>query len=156
MTVGWGDDLGNWDWHIYMIDTAYAVDNCWEPDVKSGLIGKHPDAGKDWGQEEKGVTQDEMVGWHHGLNGHGFEQTLRDSGGQGSLAYCSPWGCKELDTSEQQESSILDLAHERVHLTLSQPPWTVSHQAPLSMGFPRQEYWWVAISFSRGAFQPRD
>ena len=87
------------------------------------------------------MTQDEMVGWHHGLNGHGFEQTLRDSGGQGSLAYCSPWGCKELDTSEQQESNTLDLAYERVHLTLSQPPWTVSHQAPLSMGFPRQEYW---------------
>ena len=53
----------------------------WPPDVKSQLIGKDPDAGKDWGQEEKKMTEDEMVGWHHQLNGHGFEQTLRDSEG---------------------------------------------------------------------------
>ena len=61
----------------------------WPPDAKSWLIGKDPDAGKDWGQEEKGMTEDEMVGWHHGLNGHEFEQTLGDSEGQGSLACCS-------------------------------------------------------------------
>ena len=85
------------------------------------------------------MTHDEVAGWHHGLNGHEFEQTLRDSGGQGNLAYCSPWGCKELDTTEQQESGTLDLAHKRACLTLLQPPWTVSHQAALSMGFPRQE-----------------
>ena len=66
----------------------------------------------------EGETHDEMAGWHHGLNGHEFEQTLRDSGGQGNLAYCSPWGCKELDTTEQQESSTLDLAHKRACLTL--------------------------------------
>ena len=64
------------------------------PDAKSQLIGKDPDAGKDWGQE-KGVTENEMVGWHHRPNGHEFEQTLGDSDGQGSLACCSPWGCKE-------------------------------------------------------------
>ena len=86
------------------------------------------------------MTQDEMVGWHDGLNGHELEQTPGDSGGQGSLAYCSPQGCKELDTTEQQESSTLDLAHNGARLTLLQPPLTVSHLSPLSMGFPRQEY----------------
>ena len=66
--------------------------------MKSQLIGKDPDAGKDGGQE-KGTTEDEMVGWHHRLDGHEFEQTLRDSGGQRSLGCCSPWGHKEWDTT---------------------------------------------------------
>ena len=70
----------------------------WPPDAKSQLIGKAPDAGKDWGQEQKGVTMDEMVGWHHQLNEHEFEQTLGDSVEQGSLVCCSPWGHKESDT----------------------------------------------------------
>ena len=69
----------------------------WPADVKSWLIGKDPDAGKDWGQEVKGMTEDEMVGWHHWLNGHELEQTPRDSEGQGSLECCSPCGHKELD-----------------------------------------------------------
>ena len=60
----------------------------WPPHAKSWLIGKDPDAGKDWGQEEKGATEDEMVGWHHWLNGHVFEQTLGNGEGQGSLACC--------------------------------------------------------------------
>ena len=59
--------------------------------MKSQLIGKYPDSGKDCGQEEKGLTEDEMVGWHHQLNGHEFAQTLGDSEGQGSLVCCSPW-----------------------------------------------------------------
>ena len=67
------------------------------PDEKSCLIGKDPDAEKDWGQEEKGVTEDEMAGWHHWLNGCEFKQG--DSEGQGSLVCCSPWGYKELDTT---------------------------------------------------------
>ena len=71
----------------------------WPPDTKSWLIGKDPDAGKDWGQEEKGTTEDKLVGWHHRHNGHEFEQTLEDSEGQGSLAYCSPWNHKESDTT---------------------------------------------------------
>ena len=66
-------------------------------DGKSWLTGKEPDAGKDWGQEEKGMTEDEIVRWHHWLNGHEFEQTLRDSEGQKSLTCCSSWGCKESD-----------------------------------------------------------
>ena len=68
--------------------------------MKSLLIGKDSDAGKDWRKEEKGMTEDEMVGWHHQLNGHEFEQTPGDSEGQGSLVCCSPWGCKEPDTTE--------------------------------------------------------
>ena len=71
----------------------------WPPDAKSQLIGKDTDAGKDWGQEEKGAAEDNMVGWYHRLNGHEFEQTLGDSERQGSLACCSPWGRKELDTT---------------------------------------------------------
>ena len=67
------------------------------PCMKSQLIGKEPDAEKDWGQE-KWTTEVEMVGWHNRLNRHEFEQTPGDSDGHGSLACCSPWGCKELDT----------------------------------------------------------
>ena len=64
----------------------------WPPDAKSWLIGKDPDAGKDWGREEKGMTEDEMVGWHHRLNGHGFEWTPGVGDGQGGLACCGSWG----------------------------------------------------------------
>ena len=72
----------------------------WPPDVKSWLTGKDPDAEKDWGQE-KGMTEDEMVGWHYQLNGHGFRWTPRVGVGQGGLACCSSWGRKELDTTER-------------------------------------------------------
>ena len=64
----------------------------WPPDVKSWLIGNDPDAGKDWGQEEKGTTEDEMVGWHHRLDEHGFGWTLGVGDGQGGLACCDSWG----------------------------------------------------------------
>ena len=67
--------------------------------MKSQLFGKNPDAGKDR-EHEKRVTEDEMVGWHHQLNGHEFEQTLEDSEGQGTLACCSSWGHKESDMTE--------------------------------------------------------
>ena len=66
----------------------------WPPNVKSQLIGKDPDAGKDWRQEEKEVTEDEMFRWRHQLNAHEFEQTSRDTEGQRSLVYCSPWVAK--------------------------------------------------------------
>ena len=69
--------------------------------MKSRLIRKDPDAGKDGGQEEKGMTEDEMVGWHHQLNGHGFGWTPGVDDGRGDLVYCGSWGCKESDTSEQ-------------------------------------------------------
>ena len=73
----------------------------WPRDVKSWLIWKDPDAGKDWGQEEKGTTKGEMVGWHYQLNGHGFGWTPGVCDGQGGLACCSPWGRKESDMTEQ-------------------------------------------------------
>ena len=72
----------------------------WPPDTKNWLIGKDPDAGKDWRQQEKGTTENEMVEWHHWLHGHEFEQVLGDGDGQESLMCCSPWGHKELDTTE--------------------------------------------------------
>ena len=72
----------------------------WPPDAKNWLTGKDPDAGKDWRQEEKGMTEDEMVGWHHWLNGHEFEQALGIGDGQGSRVCCSPWGRKESDMTE--------------------------------------------------------
>ena len=72
----------------------------WQPDAKSQLIGKVPDAWKDWGQKEKGEKDDEMVGWHHWLNRHEVEQTPGDSEGQGSLLWCSPWDHKESDITK--------------------------------------------------------
>ena len=71
------------------------------PYAKSWLIGKDPDAGKDWGQEEKGTTEDKMVGWHHRLNGHGFGWTPGVGDGQGGLVCCSAWDHKESDTTER-------------------------------------------------------
>ena len=71
----------------------------WPPNAKSQLTGKDLDAGKDSRQEEKGATEDEMVGWHRRFNGHEFEQTLGDGEGHGSLTRCSPWGRKELDVT---------------------------------------------------------
>ena len=73
----------------------------WPPDEKNWLIWKDPDAGKDWGREEKGTTEDEMVGWHHRLSGHEFGQTPGVGGGQGGLACWDSWGRKELDTTER-------------------------------------------------------
>ena len=73
----------------------------WPPDAKCWLIWKDPDAGKDWGQEEKGTTEEEIVGWHHRLDGHGFGWTPGVGDGQGGLACCNSWGSKELDTTEE-------------------------------------------------------
>ena len=86
---------GNQPWmFIGMTDAEAGAPIHWPPDVKSWLIGKDPDSGKDWRQKEKGMTEGEMVGWHHWLNGHEFEQAPGDGEGQGSLVCCSPWGHK--------------------------------------------------------------
>ena len=90
---------GNQPW-IFSGRTEAKAPILWPPDAKSLLIGKDPDAGKDWRQEEKGTTEDEMVGWHCWLNGYAFEQSPEDSEGQGSLACWSPQGCKEMDMTE--------------------------------------------------------
>ena len=73
----------------------------WPPYAKSWLIGKDSDAGRDWGQEKKGMTEDEMAGWHHWLNGRESEWTPGDGDGQGGLACWDSWGCKESDTTER-------------------------------------------------------
>ena len=73
----------------------------WPPDAKNRLIGKDPDAGRDWRQEEKGTTKNEMVGWHHRLDGHGFGWTPGVGDGQGGLACCGLWGHKESDMTER-------------------------------------------------------
>ena len=72
----------------------------WPPHVKNRLIGKDSDAGRDWGHEEKRTTEDEMVGWNHQLDGHGFRWILGVGDGQGGLAFCGSWGGRELDCEE--------------------------------------------------------
>ena len=79
----------------------------WPPDVMSWLIWKDPDAGKEWGQEEKGTTEDEMVGGHHWLNWHGFGWTPGVGDGQGGLVCCSSWGRKESDTTELNTKGMI-------------------------------------------------
>ena len=86
---------GNQPWiFLGRTDAEAETPILWPPNVKNWLIWKDPDAGKDWRQKEKVMIEDEMVGWHHWLNGHEFEQTLGDGEGQGSLECCSPWGCR--------------------------------------------------------------
>ena len=93
---------GNQSWiFIERTDAEAEALVLWSPDAKNWLIEKDPEAGKDWRQEEKGTTEDEMVGWHHWLNGYESEQTVGEGEGQGSLARCSSQGHKESDTIEQ-------------------------------------------------------
>ena len=89
---------GNQPW-IFIVRTDAEAPVLWLLDAKSRPIGKDPDAGKVWRQEDKGMTKDEIVGWHHRLNGHEFEQTWGDGKGQGSLAYCIPWGHSQTQVS---------------------------------------------------------
>ena len=92
---------GNQSWILIVRTDAEAeTPILWPPDAESWLIWKDPDAGKDWEQEEKGTTEDEMVRWQHGLNGHGFGWTTGVCDGQGRLACCNSWGHKESDTTE--------------------------------------------------------
>ena len=94
----------------------------WPPHVKSWLIVKDSDAGRDWGQEEKGTTEDEMPGWHHRLNGHESEWTPGVGDGQGGLACCDSWGHKELDTTERlnwTEVNIYYICNFLYSLTIS-------------------------------------
>ena len=103
------------EYSLEYTDTEAEAPTFWPPDAKSWLIGKDPDAGKDWRQEEKGMTEDEMVGWHHVLNGPEFEQAPGVGDGQGSLACYSPWSHKESDMTElnwkcrQEKKRMLEL-----------------------------------------------
>ena len=122
---------GNQSW-IFIGRTNAEAPILWPPDVKNWLIGKDPDAGKDWRQEEKGMTEDEMVGWHHRLDGHEFEQTPGVGDGQGSLACCSPWGLRvRRDWATELNWSMVDLqwcasfccyTHTYIHSCLDSVP----------------------------------
>ena len=97
-----GDPKGDESWvFIGRSDVEVETLILWPPDEKSWLIWKDPDARKDYRQEEKGTTEDEMVGWHHRLNGHEFGWTPGVGDGHGGLACCGSWGCKETDTTER-------------------------------------------------------
>ena len=97
---------GNQPWiFIGRTDAEVEAPIFWPPETKSRLTEKDSDAGEDWRQEEKGTTEDQMVGWHHWLNGQEFEQTLGVGDGQGSLVCCSPWSCKESDTTERLDNN---------------------------------------------------
>ena len=104
---------GNQSW--IFIGRTYAEAEApvlWSPDAKNWLLGKASDAGKDWRQEKKGMTEDEMIGWHHQLDGHEFEQALGDGEGKGGLVCCSPWGRKEqTQLSNWIELKILLFTH---------------------------------------------
>ena len=114
----------------------------WPSDAKSWPTGKDPDAGKDWGQEEMGVTEPEMVGWHHQLNGHGFQQTPGNSEGRGSLEYCCPWGCK----SQTQLSDWTTNPNST--------NWSVlqEHYGPVTDGRACHYRWWLSFNFSLETF----
>ena len=104
---------GNQSWTFTgRTDAEAETSILWLPDAKNWLIGKDLDAGKDWRWEEKRMTEDEMDGWHHLLNRHEFEQAPGVGDGQGSLACCSSWGCKELDMTEWL-NNWTELSHEK-------------------------------------------
>ena len=115
---------GNQSW-IFIGRTDAEAPILWPPDAMNRLIRKDPDAGKDWRQEKKGTTEDKMVGWHHQLNGHEFEQALRDGKGQGSLVCCSPWGHKELDTTER--------LNNRIHCWFQWQTWNCRYRETTNM-----------------------
>ena len=99
---------GNQPWiFIGRTDPEAEAPILWPPDSKNWLIRKDSDAGKSWRQKEKGMTESEIVGWNHRLDGHEFEETPGVGDGQGSMAYCSPWCHKELDMIEQQNRTEL-------------------------------------------------
>ena len=118
---------GNQPWlFIERTDVEVEAPILWPPDANSGLIRKHPDAGKDWRHEEKGTTEDEMVGWHQWLNGHGFEQASGVGDGQGGLVCCSPWGRKESDMTGRVSNTI------QHRICVSESQMTVANRDPLS------------------------
>ena len=96
-----GNPKGNQWIFLGRTDAEAEAPILWLPDAKNWLFGKDPDAGKDWRQEEKGTTEDEMIGWHHRLDGLEFEWGPGAGDGQGNLACCSPWDCKGSNTTEQ-------------------------------------------------------
>ena len=145
---------GNQSWiFVWRTDAEAEAPVLWLPDAKSWLIGKDPDAGKNWRQEEKGTIEDETVGWHYQLNGHEFEQAPGDGEGQGSLACYSPWGRKEWDTTEWVNDKTFRLLcscgkkKNSVRLSLHIQP--LVYISPLLFQF----IWWTSerkITWSKG------
>ena len=114
---------GNQSWiFIGRTDAEAQTPILWPPDAKTRLTGKDTDAGKDWRQEEKGMIEDEMVRCHHQLDRHEFKQALGVGDGQGSLVCYSPWGCKELDTTERLNWTGASAHPSRIHLSLLSAP----------------------------------
>ena len=114
----------------------------WPPNMKSWLIWKDPDTGKDWVREDKWTTEDEMVGWHYRHNGHGFGWTPKVGDGQGGLACCTSWGCKESDMTEWLNW---------IELNLSQASWLMMSQSIPHIeknSLEKYEEWWM-VGFSK-------
>ena len=168
LRVPWTARRSNQSWVFFGRNDAKAeTPVLWAPHVKSWRIGKDSDAGRDWGQEEKGTTEDEMAGWHHRLDGRKFDRTLGVGGGQGGLACCDSWGHKESDTTERlnwteltslKEAAFISMVKSIFSFSLSllkllllllsrfsrirlcATPKTAAHQAPPSLRFSRQEH----------------
>ena len=134
----------------------------WPPHAKSWLIGKDSDAGRDWGQEEKGMTEDKMAGWRHWLDGRESEWTLGVGDGQGGLACCNSWGCKESNTTERLIwSEVWVVACVRAKLLKSCPtlcnPMDCSLPGSSIHGILQARVLeWIAMPSSRGSSWPRD
>ena len=121
----------------------------WPPDAESWFIGKDPDAEKDWRQEEKGTTEDEMVGWHHWLNGHWFGWTLEVGDGQGGLVCCCSWGHKESDTTEQlNRTDLADSTYQNVNETATEKFAKLIWNLRTSQKFSRLQHTKVGCLYS--------
>ena len=140
----------------------------WSPDVKNWLIGKDPNAGKDWRQEENGMTEDEMVGWHHQLDGQEFEQVPGVGDGLGSLACCSSWDCKESDMTEwlNWTEQFITMKDYRLKPANQRDPWNRIQKKicfPLSLScgfmnsakFPDKEVWKYVRNFCNDTSWPK-
>ena len=124
--IKWINPKGDQPWiFIERTDAEAETPVLWPADVKSWLTGKDPDAGQVWRQQKGMMIGNEMVGWHHGLNGHEFVQAPGDGEGQGSLVCCSPWSQKESDTTELLNSWRIWMSPENsdgsIDLSLTQP-----------------------------------
>ena len=130
---------GNQSWiFIGRTDAEAEAPRLWSPDEKNWFIGKDPDSGKDWGQEEKGMTEDEMVRWHHQFNGHELGQAPGDSEGQESLACCSPWDyIVGQDWVTKLTEYIVVVVQLQCCVQFFATPWAVAHQASLSLTISR-------------------
>ena len=118
------------------------------PHAKSWLIGKDSDAGKDWGQEEKGMTEDEMAGWHHWLDGREFEWTPGVGDGQGGLACCDSWGRKESDTTERLNWTELTVALGLIFTSACRFFLIVASIGYSSLQFSGFSLWWLLLSWA--------